>query len=475
VHNAFASSGRASAETGWQRLAATLDGYVRQWGAMYVDACEATHLRGEQSAEVLDLRMACLNDNLDQVRALTDALTTTDGQGVAHAVAAATNLTPVARCADVALLRSELPLPRDEQHLQTVLSLRRALAEVEALREIGSMHPALTKALALRQQVEASRYQPLLGRLLEQIGSIEAEFQWSDGEKHLEDAVFVAEAARDDLTVARAAASLAFFTGFRRGELSEGQRWGRLADAALDRLPPGSETSRIRGWVLQNRGAILWTKGDFEAAIGALREAAALKERVMGPDHPDLAVTLTALGLLLTEAGLPQQALVFHARAIRIARTQGDPGSPWLSNNITNFGYTLLALRRLDEAASAFDEALEILAHDGAFGSPYSVEPLAGLGRTRLAQGEVASAVPLLEKAARLGEAFVIPPFVLADVRFALARALWDSRGDRDRALELAAATRQVYVATDNAPRREVLDAWIAGHRSANQRRLAGQ
>ena len=41
---------------------------------MYVDACEATHVRGEQSAEVLDLRMACLNERLDDLRALSQAV-----------------------------------------------------------------------------------------------------------------------------------------------------------------------------------------------------------------------------------------------------------------------------------------------------------------------------------------------------------------------------------------------------------------
>ena len=68
---------------------------------MYLQTCEATHVRGEQSAEVLDLRMSCLDDNLDQVRALTDKLVAADENALSHAVAAAQGLTPVSRCADV--------------------------------------------------------------------------------------------------------------------------------------------------------------------------------------------------------------------------------------------------------------------------------------------------------------------------------------------------------------------------------------
>ena len=44
------------------RVRAALDEYGAAWTHMYTDACEATHLRGEQSDEVLDLRMGCLKD-----------------------------------------------------------------------------------------------------------------------------------------------------------------------------------------------------------------------------------------------------------------------------------------------------------------------------------------------------------------------------------------------------------------------------
>ncbi|HXU05417.1 MAG TPA: protein kinase [Polyangia bacterium] len=111
IHRAFTASGRDTAETSWSRVSKVLDDYVRSWSAMYLQTCEATHIRGEQSAEVLDLRMSCLNDNLDQVRALTDVLATANVAAVSHAVTATQDLTPVSRCADLALLRSALPSP----------------------------------------------------------------------------------------------------------------------------------------------------------------------------------------------------------------------------------------------------------------------------------------------------------------------------------------------------------------------------
>ena len=152
IQKAFLASGRESAETSWQRLSSTLDEHMRAWSAMYVQTCEATHVRGEQSAEVLDLRMSCLNDNLDQVRALTETLTTADAEAVSHSVSAAMDVTPVARCADIALLRSAVPLPRDEKTLRDVQRLRRSVADIEATRGIGKIRLALAKATALRSK-----------------------------------------------------------------------------------------------------------------------------------------------------------------------------------------------------------------------------------------------------------------------------------------------------------------------------------
>ena len=111
IDRAFAASGLPTADTSWQRASKALDDYISKWSTMYVETCEATHVRGEQSSEVLDLRMSCLNDNLDQVRALTHVLMTAQATTVAHAVAAASELTPPSRCADISLLRSAVRCP----------------------------------------------------------------------------------------------------------------------------------------------------------------------------------------------------------------------------------------------------------------------------------------------------------------------------------------------------------------------------
>ena len=301
--------------------------YVGAWRAMYIQTCEATHVRGEQSAEVLDLRMSCLSDNLDQVHALVDTIAAPEGRAAAfQAVTAAKNLTPVSRCADVAVLRSDLPLPKDEQTLQAVVRLRRTLLEVRALREVGSIHAAFAKAQALRRDVEAAGYRPLLGKTLTALGMVQTDLG-VPAEQTLEDAVFAGESVRDDLTVATASAALVFIVGYRLDRLDDAKRWARLSAAALDRLVKSHESERVRSWLLHNHAVALYSHRNLEPALALIQQAIALKEETVGKDHPDTALSLWSLGSFLTYMGRSDEALPVFQRAI------GDRAAPRGSRN----------------------------------------------------------------------------------------------------------------------------------------------
>src|SRR6185369_447015 len=78
VRQAFARTGRSYAADTFWTVNRALEGYLGAWTGMYTEACEATHARGEQSAEVLDLRMSCLQDRLGEVRAVSQVFQNAD-------------------------------------------------------------------------------------------------------------------------------------------------------------------------------------------------------------------------------------------------------------------------------------------------------------------------------------------------------------------------------------------------------------
>ena len=81
-------TGKSYAKDVWATTSRALTKYARAWADMYKEACEATAVHKEQSADVLDLRMACLNERLGGLRALTDVFSEANGEVVENAVSA---------------------------------------------------------------------------------------------------------------------------------------------------------------------------------------------------------------------------------------------------------------------------------------------------------------------------------------------------------------------------------------------------
>src|SRR5262249_24821871 len=113
IRRAMLATGAPDAERAFAGAGRFLDRYATDWRKMYREACEATHVRGEQSAEVLDLRMSCLQERLGNGQALTDLLANADAPMVGNAVQAASALPALERCADVKSLRAIVPAPDD--------------------------------------------------------------------------------------------------------------------------------------------------------------------------------------------------------------------------------------------------------------------------------------------------------------------------------------------------------------------------
>src|SRR5262249_24238848 len=131
-----------------------LEGYLDAWKNMYTEACEATHVRGEQSAEVLDLRMACLNERLNGVQALSQLFARADSEIIDNAVKAANARGTLEHCGDQRLLRAVVPPPENIRVRGQVDRLRRDLAEAKALYDAGDIKQAAARATA---GVEAGR------------------------------------------------------------------------------------------------------------------------------------------------------------------------------------------------------------------------------------------------------------------------------------------------------------------------------
>ncbi len=303
-----------------------LNTYAESWAAMYQEACEATQVRGEQSAEVLDLRMSCLQERLGGMRALTDLFAEASGGVVENAVSAVNALGSLDRCADVPLLRSVVRPPEDPSTRARVAELRRRLAGLKARYDAGRWKEVVQQMPGLVAEARVIGYLPLVAEALAQLGIALLKSNDSKAAEHaFVESFWAADGSRHDEVRAEAASYLVFVFGFQEGHFEEAERWSKTAEAVLQRIG-GHEL--LHAWLLNNMGSVLYMRGERQAALRLQTEALALKEKALGREHPDVGVSEGNLAIALAELALNQEALTHVDRSITLLENGLGAGHP---------------------------------------------------------------------------------------------------------------------------------------------------
>ncbi len=488
IQTAFLATGKAYAADSFAQVRRFLDDYVLAWNDMHRDACEASNVRGEQSAEVLDLRMGCLQDRFTEVRALTAVFTSADGEVVSKAVEAAQAIRPLEPCADVVGLRAMVRQPEAPVLRQRVAELRASLADARAMTSAGRYNEALTRLGQLLPAAEKTDYPPVIAETHLQMGELALALGRASGqaEAHLEQAVWLAEASRHDEVAAEAAVSLIPVVGYRASRTSEAERWGHFSEAVLSRMGPGHDV--LRAWRLNNLAMLYARLGRPGEALEAFERAVALKARAFGPVHVDVAISEANAAFALFELGRTDEALRRNQRALDVFAQTIGLEHPRVAFALGNAAELLRAKGRFAESRAMADRALEVLRRESSSGPRLggdgpvgrgaghedgsaadarfdagsdAAEFLVTLGRDWLSEGDAARAVPLLEQAVALR-----PAGRRSGAEFALAQALWATPGGEGRALELARAAAVDVVASaatgrDAERQRALINAWI--------------
>jgi hypothetical protein len=139
VRSRFLASGKPFAIHMWHQVSGQLDGYTASIVAMNVEACEAAQVRRVEAPALQELRTACLDERLHEVKALTDLLAGADADVVQRAAQAAGALSRLDECADATTLQGTVPLPGDAELRAKIASLRNELADERALESAGKL------------------------------------------------------------------------------------------------------------------------------------------------------------------------------------------------------------------------------------------------------------------------------------------------------------------------------------------------
>jgi tetratricopeptide (TPR) repeat protein len=280
--------------------------------------------------------------------------------------------------------------------------------------------------------------------------------------------VWTAELCRHDEVAAEAAVNLIFLTGHTQSRFDAGEIWSRHAETVLRRM---GGHDLIWGWLHNNRGAMRATQGRLQDAVEEIKRAIAAKEKALGADDPDVASSLNNAAIYLDELGEIERAAEYAQRAVKIMDAALGPDHPRAATSLTNYAEFLNRLNRFGEAREPAERALAYFERETDPDGLYVTYPLTALGLSQMGVGHFRDAVAPLERAVRIREAKENVPAKLAEVHFALARALWGAGHDLPRALALALRARAEYLLAPATPatQRELaeIDRWLASRDGA--------
>jgi eukaryotic-like serine/threonine-protein kinase len=466
MREAFLSTGKAYAARAWEGTSQLLDRYARRWSDLYVEACEATHVRGEQSAEVLDLRMACLREGLQDLQALIGMFRRPTVAVVENAVGAAAALGNLERCENLELLRAVLRPPEDPAARREVERLRGQLAEVRAFCRVGRPKDGAAVAIELERAARALGYGPLLADVLIAICRLPEEQGAMDEAGRLsEEAMLTAIACRHEEAAAEAAVLLVGHAATHKARLEAAEAWSRIAEALLRRI---GGHDLLWGWLLTGRSELRTKQGRLVEALEDARQSLGAKERALGPDQPDLGISLNNVAVILDELGQLDEAVEHGRRAVELVERGFGPDHPRTALLLSNYSEYLVRCGRCDEAVEAAERALAVFEREADLEGVFVFVCLIALGNAHLAAGRVVVALPILERAERIGDTGAPTLAYRALARFTLARALQQAGSDSARALSLAQTAEREYRTSPAIPITErnlaAIATWLQTH-----------
>lgn len=352
VRTGILGIGPAYATTVSENVERALDDYASQWTQMYREACEATTIRGEQSAEVMDLQMACLHRASVALRLLGEELADADAAMVPRTHELIADLPPLSRCADTQALRQsvEPPLPDEADAVERIRVLVVAADTALAAGRHAKAKEAIDAAHAEADRVE---YGPVRtevaltqGKVLDALGDFDT------AEASLLRALGLASRWRQWESQADATERLVHVVGTQKRKAEEGLHYAVMA-RALATSDPLREAA-----VASSVASVLRAQGKYAEAAEEQRRALALREEVLGPETPLVAMSRNSIGLTLASQGRFEDAEAEHRRGLEILERVLGAGHPSVATARNNLANDLAGQGRFAEAETEYRRAL---------------------------------------------------------------------------------------------------------------------
>lgn len=411
-------------------------------------ACEATHVRGTQSMQMLDLRMACLDRRRAQMATVLERLGDTGHREGPSAMAEAVErLAHISHCNDAARLleeegadaagdtaRAEVAEMKALQHTLDRAEVASMAGDTHGAREVFERSLSTARARGW-VKLEARSHYLLASNLMTRgeykaaaegfaetaLIAADAESRYlvaksyinlinlrADGLADYEGALALDLPARVAIAAAGDALSLegefAQVMGaahLRKSDFQKSAEYMEKAVAAFEKL----DSPVLLASSLSNSAAALIAIGKVELAKVRLTRAVGLIEENLGPVHPSLAPALNNLALAYAETHEVEQSIDLDRRSLAVLQAAYGDEHPKTATATLNLGISERDTGHLAEAEALLTRARDTLERTVGPSHPFTAVAELNLARVFQEREEDEAAIALISRAqTRLNE-----------------------------------------------------------------------
>ncbi|MDQ6660021.1 MAG: tetratricopeptide repeat protein [Chloroflexota bacterium] len=186
--------------------------------------------------------------------------------------------------------------------------------------------------------------------------------------------------------------------------------------------------------LLYQGGAFLYFHGFYSQSQSLHEQALAIREQVLGSDHPAVAESLNALALLSRLQGDYEQAEGFHRQALVIREKVLGPDHPATGLSLNNLGVLCRTQEKYEQAEPLLQRALRIREQSLGSEHPDTLITFTNLAKLYLEQRKYEQAEQLLQQALATSERVVESGHPLIAQNLNLLARLSYEQGNHERA-----------------------------------------
>jgi tetratricopeptide (TPR) repeat protein len=220
----------------------------------------------------------------------------------------------------------------------------------------------------------------------------------------------------------------------------------------------------IEDWdarLLHMTSRIFYSYSNYSTALQLCQKAMEIRERVLEPEHPDLASNLGDLAAIYSKLAKYNEALPLHERALAMCEKAQGPEHAETAICLNNMACTYVSLKRYEEALSLHERALAICQKVLGLEHPQTVESLVAIANYDRIQGKYEEALLAQRRFLAIREKVLHPEhrdIVYSLVNLANCHIHLGNYGDAQQLLERALAICEKVQGPEHADTAIILD-----------------